>query len=302
MPAKIPAHVREQKINSMPNISFVRWDGGYKGSRSKAICRCAIDGYEWAGTVDKLINGGSGCPQCSGHRRWTAEERIEQINSLQNISFVRWENESKAHLAKAVCRCALDGFEWPVEVSSLLNRGRGCPQCAGRRIWTPEERIEQINALPNIRFVRWEDEYRNNRSKAVCRGELCGHEWSSTVSTLVHHGSGCPQCTEYGYKGYRRGTLYVLRSECGSVMKIGISNDHRRRHIELARATPFNWHCIELVHSNDGAFIAELEKELHGWTEPADFSEPFDGYTEWRKWDDRLPRWIKRFRLKAEAL
>ena len=68
----------------------------------------------------------------------------------------------------------------------------------------------------------------------------------------------------------------------------------------MRRRTPFDWHCIELLHSDDGSLIAEWERELHSFTEPAPFREPFDGFTEWRKWDDRLPRWIKRYRARLE--
>lgn len=237
MTARIPAHVREQQINSLPNIEFVRWVDGYHGKRSKAVCRCAVDGFEWSATADSLINNGWGCPQCSGKRRWTAKERGEQINSLPNISFVRWEGEYKGAYSKAVVRCAVDGFEWSVTASNLINNGRGCPQCA-----------------------------------------------------------------PFGYDTTKHGTLYILRSECGTMVKIGISNDYKRRHSELARRTPFDWSCIELLHSGDGSLIAEFEKELHSWTEQAEFREQFDGFTEWRKWDDRLPMWLKRYRARLARI
>ena len=233
MSAKIPAHIREQQINDLPNISFVRWADGYRNKNSKAICLCEVDGCEWVAEVQSLVNDGTGCPQC-GTLRVTA----------------------------------------------------------GRR-------IAQINALPNIRFVRWADGYRNNRSKAICRCDLDGHEWVSEVNNLVNAGSGCPKCAPYGFDPAKPGTLYLLRSECGTMIKIGISNNHEQRHSQLKRATPFDWHCIELLHG-DGEAIADMEKELHSITEPATFSQPFDGYTEWRKWEPRLLKWLKRYRARLE--
>lgn len=238
MAAKIPANVREQQINELPNISFVRWDGEYKNSKSKAICRCAVDGHEWSVQASSIINLGK-CPKCG----------------------------------------RVSGANW-------------------RRI-PAEERIGQINGLPNISFVRWADEYRNEKSKAVCRCAVDGFEWSSEINNLINSGRGCPKCAKSGYDPSEHGMLYVLRSECGSMVKIGISNNYKRRHIELRRATPFAWSCIELLHSDDGAFIAKAEKELHSLTEQAQFSEPFDGYTEWRKWDDRIPMWIEEYRARA---
>lgn len=86
------------------------------------------------------------------------------------------------------------------------------------------------------------------------------------------------------------------------MVKIGISNDHRKRLIQLRNATPFNWNCIELLCSDDGGLIAELERELHSWTEQAIFGQSFSGATEWRKWDGRLPRWVKRCRARLERV
>lgn len=292
---KIPAHVREQQINTLPNITFVRWEGEYTGAFSKAVCRCDVDGFEWSARVCDLLNGGRGCPQCAGKRRWTADERIGQINTLSNITFIRWEGEYRDNRSKAVCRCDVDDYEWSASVDKLLNGGSGCPQCAGQRRWTAGERIEQINKLAGIRFVRWDGEYRNHKSKAVCRCTVAGHEWPTSVDKLLNGGHGCPACAGYGYKTDKPGTLYALRSECGTMVKIGISNDYERRHTTLKRKTPFEWSCIELLHG-DGAMIAALEKALHGLTEPAVFKEPFDGYTEWRKWDHRILEWFSNWR------
>lgn len=231
----IPARVREQQINALPNITFVRWDGEYEGVRSNVVCRCAIHNYEWVGNVSNLVNRGSGCPQCSNKRRWTADERIEQINALPNITFVRWINGYTNARSMVRCRCAIDDCEWSVRIDDVVNGGKGCPQCADK-----------------------------------------------------------------GYSPSKLGTLYALRSECGTVVKIGISNDYQRRHRELVKATPFDWLCTEMLHG-DGAMIESLEKAFHGMTEQVQFAEPFDGHTEWRKWDPRLPEWFNQWRKMTQA-
>lgn len=294
------ANERIEQINAKPNISFVRWEGVYTGVRTKAICRCEIDGFEWAVSVNELLNHGCGCPRCAGNQPYTADERIAQINAKPNVSFVRWDGVYKGSRSKAICRCAIDGFEWAAKVDHLITTGSGCPQCSNQRRWTADERIAQINAKPNVTFVRWVGTYKNQNSKAICRCDVDGFEWEASVLSLFNIGSGCPKCATIGYQPSKPGTLYFLRSDCGTMVKIGISNNHEQRHRQLRRATPFDWHCIELLHSDDGSLIAELEKELHSFTEQAQFSEPFDGFTEWRKWDDRLPRWIKRYRARLE--
>ena len=300
MPPRITAQVREQQINELKNISFIRWDGDYVNNQSKAICRCDIDGYEWLANAKSLIDRAAGCPQCSGKRRWTAKDRIEQINELPNISFIRWPSEYSGASSKATVRCRTDGFEWSATVNSLL-KGHGCQQCANNRRWTAVERIAQINALQNITFERWVCGYRNKNSKAVCRCSIDGCEWSSSVNNLINHMNGCPDCAKHGFNRSKSAVLYFLRSDCGGMVKIGISNDHKTRHAALKRATPFDWSCVEMLHIDDGALIARWEKELHSWTDQVEFKVTFDGFTEWRKWDDRLTKWIKRSRAMLES-
>ena len=299
MPAKIPAHIREQQINTLPNITFVHWDGEYRGARSKAVVRCTVDGHEWSARVSNLLDQGTGCPECSrktgvDKQRIHAHVREQEINELTGITFIRWDGEYRNNLSKAIVSCAED-HKWSASVSSLVNKKHGCPECAADKKRKPCcERVAQINELPNVIFVRWEDEYTNCYSKAICRCSV-GHEWCASVSNLLDQGTGCPQCVTSGYNPSKPGTLYALRSECGTMVKIGISNNYERRHRELTKATPFSWDCTELLHG-DGALIASLEKALHGMTEPVEFTEPFHGYTEWRKWTPELVDWFNTWR------
>ena len=84
------------------------------------------------------------------------------------------------------------------------------------------------------------------------------------------------------------------------MVKIGISNDYKRRFIKLKRATPFQWGCIALMHGC-GVAVESAEEELHAMTERVYFDTKFDGFTEWRKWDSKLPLLLVHFRKKIEA-
>lgn len=125
------------------------------------------------------------------------QERIDQINAKPNIRFIRWDGEYKNAFTRALCICDIDGFEWFANVDNLVNKGKGCPQCGGVRRFTESERIAQINALPGISFVRWDGEFKGNKTKAVCRCDVDDYEWSAIVNNLTR-GSGCPYCARYG--------------------------------------------------------------------------------------------------------
>lgn len=268
------------KINSTANgrFKFVCWPYGFSNSRSKATCRCSVCGFEWSARVYSLVNSGTGCPQCSGKRRWTAEEKIEQINKLEGIEFVSWVDGYKNQHSKANVKCEVDMFGWVASANSLAN-GYGCPQCAGNRRWTADERVEQINKLENIEFVSWVNGYKGAHSKANVKCEIDCFEWISSVDNIVNGRRGCPKCSKRGYNPAKTGTLYALRSECGLYLKVGISNNPSQRHRALKLETPFSFSCIEQFE-DDGAKIAELEKYLHNKYERAGFFG-FDGCTEW---------------------
>lgn len=187
----------EQRINEagVGKYEFLMWaaDGEF-GNSKKCVVRCVMDRCEWSANVNSLVNGGYGCPSCAGNRRFTEDERIEQINRLEDIEFISWVDGYKNGHSKANVKCEIDGFEWSAKVSSLVNTGSGCPSCAGNRRWTNKERIEQINKTKNIEFVSWTDGYKNAFSRANLKCKIDGFEWAASVSSIVNNGLGCPHC------------------------------------------------------------------------------------------------------------
>lgn len=281
------AYERIEQIGKIENIEFVRWAGCYKGINSKAVMRCSIDGYEWSTSIGNLIHSNSGCPQCAGNRRWTENERADQINKLDNIEFIGWNGLLRGKESRATVRCSVDGFEWDATVNDLINGGYGCPQCGGVRRWTPDERVEQINSINNIEFVRWCDNKKVARSRIVVKCKLDGFEWNTSVNALLNGGRGCPKCADYGYNKGKRGTLYALRSECGRHVKIGITNKPKQRETQLERQTPFKFNCIERITLEDGAKISDLERHFHRKYASSGFTG-FSGATEWLICTDEL--------------
>lgn len=279
----------EQRISDVGagRYEFIKWAvNGEFGSLKKCVVRCVKDGFEFEVRVSHLTGSGVGCPQCSKKRRWTAYERIEQINKLENIEFVSWADEYENSSSKANVKCSIDGFSWSSKIDNLVNNKQGCPQCAGQRRWNAEERIEQINKLENIEFISWSGDYKNHKSKAIVRCTIDGNEWSARVSNLVNNGRGCPKCAKTGYDKSKDGVLYAMRSECGRYVKVGITGNIQRRLYELSIRTPFRFNMIEEV-DGDGGMVYDLEKHFHDKYERAGLSG-FDGCTEWLVCSDEL--------------
>lgn len=185
-------------------VRAVREGVTLKGS-SKVVVRC-VKGHERV-TLVKYVLRGKGCPHCANQYRYTEEERVDQINNIEGVTFVSWvDGAYMSSKSKAVCRCP-NNHEWSVRVDALT-RGSKCPACFNRSRATPQHvREAAINDKHNCRFVRWEQGmYVNWESRAVCRCNS-DHEWSASVGSLLTADSGCPHCAGYGYNPSVKGTL-----------------------------------------------------------------------------------------------
>ena len=208
------------------------------------------------------------------------EIRIQQISELPNIEFSGWDGDYVGTTSRVMCKCKIDGFEWTTTLSSLLHVGTGCPNCSRKRRWTAEERIEQINSNSGIIFLSWDGEYKNHKSKANLKCGIDGFEWSARIDSVISSKKGCPKCSESGFNKNRNGSIYALRSMCGTMVKIGISHNTKKRHASLRNATPFEFELIAIFES-DGYTVSDLELKFHANHKKVEFSERFDGYTEW---------------------
>jgi len=277
---------RIDQISLIKNIKFLGWVGEYKNQRTKAKLRCLIDNHKWSSSVDSIINQGTGCPKCSNVYKYTEIERIDQVNNLKNISFVRWVSQYKDKNSKAVVLCSVHGLCWSASIDALIYAGTGCPKCSCVYRYSEGERIKQINDIDGVTFVEWESCYKNAFSKAIV---MCdnGHKWSSCVASLINAGTRCPTCAKSGFSPSKPGDLYLLRSECGLYVKVGISNNHENRVSQLRKRTPYHFDIIEIYHNDDGLVISELESHFHRKYESAGF-KGFDGATEWLKFSPEL--------------
>lgn len=283
---RIPEQECIDRLNALDGRKFVRWVGEYVGSgKSRSVMRCNC-GYEWEAYVGNLTKGGR-CPKCVNHYTYTESERIEQIRNIEGVDFVGWHSFYENAFSKAIVRCLVDGHQWVTTVDGLVNAKKGCPKCGGVYRHTKKERVNQINSLNNIRFVKWVGLYKNQKSKAIVKCLIDGHEWPVSVASLINAGTRCPTCAKSGFSPSKPGDLYLLRSECGLYVKVGISNNHENRVSQLRKRTPYHFDIIEIYHNDDGLVISELESHFHRKYESAGF-KGFDGATEWLKFSPEL--------------
>ena len=105
----------------------------YNGAHNRIKCKCLIDSYKWETTPGNLLQG-CGCPKC-GDR--SISEKLRKTHD-QFIKELKEINEDIAVLSKYTtnnisvrCRCFVDGTEWDVLPSNLL-QGARCPKCSNK--------------------------------------------------------------------------------------------------------------------------------------------------------------------------
>jgi hypothetical protein len=118
------------RINSTKSVTFNGFVSKFINAHSRVFLKCSIDGFEWESSINDVVNGRYGCPNCAGNRRYTRDEYISKINENEKLSFLRWDGEFKGNSSRAFFKCNLDGFVWSSIISSVTTSLTGCPKCA----------------------------------------------------------------------------------------------------------------------------------------------------------------------------
>ena len=253
----------------------------YKNNREKVMVHCPEHGV-FEQSPNKHLNG-QGCPCCFGTEKYTNESFIQKAREVHGNKYDYVFSVYQSAHTKVLIHCPEHGDFEQTPASHLSSHG--CPNCGGNKKNTNESFIEKAKAVHGDKYDYDLVEYVNSQTKVVI---IC-HEHGEFEQTPNDHlsGAGCPGCMSCGFNRTKVGFLYILRSDCGRYMKIGITHNPKQRYNKLKRDTPFSFKRIELIEG-PGEQIANLEKELLTKYQPAGFADVFDGYSEWRLWDDSV--------------
>jgi len=223
----------------------------------------------------------------------TTEEFIDRARAVHGDKYGYAFSVYRSANIKVLIHCPEHGMFH--QKPYIHMKSNGCPWCGHElRLLTKrpdkEEFISKAKEVHGDRYDYSKISYTNNKCKINI---VCPHHGIFSQSPNSHlSGSGCPGCSDHGFDRTKVGFLYVLRSECGQYMKIGITHKPDKRYSQLSKSTPFSFKRIELIEG-PGDSIADLEKELLAKYQQAEFTETFDGYSEWRLWDDSVRNKLK---------
>lgn len=263
----------------------------YLSSHTKIFIHCPDHGMFRQSANSHL--SGTGCPDCALNSR-TSNKNVF-ITKATVVHSCKYEYNNVNYIndaTKVIVNCKSHGV-FLVSPNNHL-RGKGCPRCSGKNK-TTKIIIDEFNKIHGNKYDYSSVKYKGAKKKVKIRCKQHGYFEMEPTNHLS--GQGCPGCANHGFDRTKDGFLYILRSACGTMMKIGITHKPEQRHGKLIRTTPFHFECIEIL-KGDGEFIFSLENSLLSEYKPAEFTERFDGSTEWRLWDSSIVNQIKQEKFK----
>lgn len=139
--------------------------------------------------------------------------RTGEIIILEQIKMSSGKYNTKGYIYK----CLKDGNIDKISESNLVNNGRGCNVCFGKKVLQGVNDIATTNPEMIKYFVFIEDAYKysyfsNKRIDMNC--PYCGYEKSYKISNVASYGFSCPRCGD--------GISYPNKFACNLLIQLNI--------------------------------------------------------------------------------
>lgn len=113
-------------------FDFLGFTGEWRGISTYLKLHNLKNDNTWESTnINSFLNHGYGCPLEAGNKRWTPQEREQQINKVFTVeggAFVMWKGKYKNWASKFHWVCS-EGHHCETRVSSFLSSGIRCMTC-----------------------------------------------------------------------------------------------------------------------------------------------------------------------------
>ena len=257
----------------------------YDVSRSKVKISCPSHGV-FSQLARNHLHG-QGCPVCAGR---VLKTKVEFIKDAVRVHGSTYDYDDVTYVnnnTNVMIKCALHG-RFSQRPGHHIS-GHGCQLCAQKKCADKKRSdnqsfINKANAIHNGKYDYKLVQYSNIDSDIVI---ICSNHGEFNQRPYSHlKGAGCPSCSKTGFNPLTNAFVYILVSECGQYIKIGITGNTGRRINKLKRTTPFEFNIIE-VFSAGGEYAQLIERTLHDLGVSSNF-KGFDGCTEWFKYDGEI--------------
>lgn len=285
------------KIDGLEFLGFEpMWQGTNK---TKVAFRCPEHGYASV-NASRFINQGARCKKCAAgkqsklmtkgadHWKRLLIERCGYSEAIM-VKMVSGEPWVFCNICSEDDFSSIGGFSaWFRAPKGTIHYGGKSCRCSPRWRMSEEERRFAVSFRCDLLGYSLSKKHFGGigyREKVSITCPEHG-EFESDCNNFLASETACPQCAKFGYQKSRPGYLYLLYSDCGSYMKIGITNNVSRRVKSLKSCTPFGFSLAAYRVFECGSEAMQKESELHRKFNSAGL-RGFSGCTEWLFLDGR---------------
>lgn len=193
---------------------------------------------------------------------------------------------------KISIRCSIHGVFKQTVAGHI--KGNNCPKCYRASQFTGlDDFVNKAKQIHSDKYCYDKSVYVSSDSWLTITCPIHG-DYQKTPENHCHKSKpqGCPKCVEYnGYDNHSPGYLYLFKSKCEKYIKVGISNNPRKRIEKLRKSTPFTFDVFGVKRFDMGSDARVWEKLFHNNFKRAGLNS-FDGCTEWLLWDAEMLTWF----------
>ena len=165
----------------------------YRNAHTKVRWQCKL-GHTWEATANKVLNGGTWCPECAGA---TKSRSKRTLRDLQEHAAARGGKclaaEYVGIMVKVPWQCE-KGHTWRSSANNVLNLNSWCPVCANRAPLGLERLRSHAARLGGQCLA---EDYKNAHTKVQWK---CGsgHVWRASAHNVINGGTWCFECQKIG--------------------------------------------------------------------------------------------------------
>lgn len=252
------------------------------------------DGY-FVSQKGSLVNGSKPCG-CSKQPKWQQWQFLILARRAAKDRFIvhGFAGEFRGKNTKLELECLKDGHKWTASVNDVINKGRGCPKCAGNIRYAEQEALQKcIDICKQMEYdvVGFVDGYKgalNTYFEYICK--IHGKQ-EVRYHNFVNIGNRCSGCWKdrqvelgngngyYPERKYETDFLYILDFD-GKFIKVGRSFDVDKRIDSLKSLSKIKKIYKLRIFTATHQEIYDLEQELHNELRSRNYQHYVDWSTE----------------------
>lgn len=275
----------------------------YVRSNDKVEIVCREHG-SFMQSPSKHVSSARGCPGCGAARQGATKELGVQVFLERAISKHgnKYEYDLSTYRLTTIpmkIKCKFHGW-FSCEPQYHVKSDTGCRRCSieinsQAKSYGTDTFIEKARLAHGDRYSYDITEFKRSglKVKIICKT----HGVFEQIAANHLNGYGCQSCVKNGFNVNSGAHLYVLSSECRSMIKVGVTSDLKQRILSLTSCTPFRFELIA-HYSGKGRYVKDDETRYHEKLMNCELSG-FNGASEWFRHDDEIVESIKK---RAEAL